>query len=49
MRRPLLISSQFDVLELVSSISHKGSVITMGKHKSIGAELVSLDVEWCGS
>lgn len=37
MRRPLLISSQFDVLELVSSISHKGSVITMGKHKSVEA------------
>ena len=38
MRRPLLISSQFDVLELVSSISHKGSVITMAKHKSVEAE-----------
>lgn len=38
MRRPLLISSQFDVLELVSSISHKGSVITMGKHKSVEAK-----------
>lgn len=37
MRRPLLISSQFDVFELVSSISHKGSVITMGKHKSVEA------------
>lgn len=28
---------QFDVLELVSSISHKGSVITMGNHKSVEA------------